>query len=63
MNVVLKIVHDETALTSNVFEDRCRRLSKFCQSSGARLFFWRSTIHREKFHLSISIMAADNHVF
>ena len=31
MNLVLEIVRDETALTSKAFEDRCRRLSKFCQ--------------------------------
>ena len=32
MIAVLKIVRDQTALTSKVFEDRCRRLSQFCQS-------------------------------
>ena len=40
MNDVFKIVRDETALTFNGIENRCRRLSKFYQDIDATPFFW-----------------------
>ena len=67
MNVVLKILWEETVLDSvflkinNVGGQNCAKV----KTDDLYLFFWKSIVHSVKFrqmHVSGTIMATDNHV-